>query len=308
MGGKKGKAVSHCPGSDVHMCMFFLLCVACDSLPILKLPSYLRIRWIRHWLTDPPASSHLPQRVPCLGLRRNTGACVGVCVWLHGCTAVYPCLYICTIYVSLSAGKGKWKVCVEPSCQSLPCFTARPLCTVIRAVDSDVMTWGETTAGKWEKGRGGVGGGGGREGSASDQGERLHGWKREKLKNDLDEGSRGAEMLGGDTGPRSQPPRRRVSARRRKAPHAVTDGNALCHSGGCQWWDTGDFMGRSSGDPSAQTLSPAVPHLRFPPLSFTFSMFHSHMFLIGPKRRGRKPWKMGKGRCSGLFGFKSARP
>lgn len=39
-------------------------------------------------------------------------------------------------------------VCVEPCCQSLPCFTGRPLCTVIRAVDSDVMTWGETTAGE----------------------------------------------------------------------------------------------------------------------------------------------------------------
>lgn len=37
---------------------------------------------------------------------------------------------------------------VEPRCQSLPCFTACPLCTVIRAVDSDVMTWAETTAGE----------------------------------------------------------------------------------------------------------------------------------------------------------------
>lgn len=43
-------------------------------------------------------------------------------------------------------------VCVETCCQSLPCFTACPLCTVIRAVDSDVMTWGETTAGKGELG------------------------------------------------------------------------------------------------------------------------------------------------------------
>lgn len=150
----------------------------------------------------------------------------------------------------------------------LPCFTARPLCTVIRAVDSDVMTWGETTA--W--GRGG---------------------QRELCMGGNQRGRGWIMTLGKKARPHFQPPRR---------PVGVTHRNVLHHSGGCHRWDAGDLMRRSSNDKSARTLL----HLHFPPLSFTFCMFHSHMFLIGPERRGREHWNMGKGRSSGLFGFKSA--
>lgn len=48
--------VSHCWGSDVHVCMCFTLSGLRQS-SVVKLLSYLRIRWIRHWLTDPPFSS-----------------------------------------------------------------------------------------------------------------------------------------------------------------------------------------------------------------------------------------------------------
>lgn len=86
------------------------------------------------WQVLPPTSARA-----CLGLRRNTTlTLLGVLyVCVHACTTVYLCLSICGVYASVSAGEGKWKVCVEPSCQS--CRVLQP--STLHWLELSTLMW-----------------------------------------------------------------------------------------------------------------------------------------------------------------------
>lgn len=168
------------------------------------------------------------------------------------CISVYTCVlytWVCLLV------KGNERCVLSPAVS--PCHVLQPVRSAQWLELPTLMWWHgvkpqQVREKKWVRVCR-VGGGGGCRGSAADQRESLHGWKREKqrLKND-----------------------RKV----------------WCHSGGCHRRHTGELTA---------FISPAGPHLYFPPLSFTFCMFHPHMFLIGPKRRGRKRWNMGRGALLG---------
>lgn len=157
----------------------------------------------------------------------------------------------------------------------LPCFTARPLCTVIRAVDSDVMTWGETTAGKGEREK---------EGGSE---RRLHGWKTEGE---------------AQKWPCNPPPHQKKG--RAAFPAAMATvlwvPHTVVHSptGGRHRGDAGDLAGGSSGGKSAQAVSGTSPPSFSSPLFHLLHVSFPHV-PNRAKERGEKALKYGEGALLG---------
>lgn len=141
---------------------------------VVKLLSYLRIRWITHWLTDPPFSSsssyllleqcrvwgyrrtqrgnhdyNTPQR-DCWKMRSTWTSVLCVCVCVHAsvqttvcvCMCLPMCIYICTVRIceSLRVVKGRWKVCVLSPAVS-PCHVLQPVCSAQWLELSTLMWW-----------------------------------------------------------------------------------------------------------------------------------------------------------------------